>query len=156
VTPPTLDAEVVGRRLRLISATLADLELLRGVDSRRLEAEPLTRAAAERLLQVLVDLAVDVNAHVAVAVSGSAPSTGHESFLAMARVGALDADLANQLAPAAGLRNVLVHRYAEIRTELVSAAIDEVLDHFPEYVRQMARFVMKVDRGDSPEAGHRA
>jgi uncharacterized protein YutE (UPF0331/DUF86 family) len=64
MTPPTLDAEVIAARLRLLADTLADLSALRGVDAERLRAEPLTRAAAERLLQVAVDLAVDVNAHI--------------------------------------------------------------------------------------------
>jgi len=124
---------------------LDELEALRGATTQRLEDEPLTRAAAERLLQVIVDLAVDVNAHIAVATAKSAPETGRASFLAMGHVGAIDSELAERLAPAAGLRNILVHRYTDIRTEIVAASIPTVLDGFAEYVRQIAAFVATGD-----------
>jgi uncharacterized protein YutE (UPF0331/DUF86 family) len=76
VTPAGPDREVVGRRLRALDDALADLEILRDVSVDRLRAEPLTRAAAERLLQVVVDLAIDVNAHLVVTALGRAPATG--------------------------------------------------------------------------------
>ncbi len=141
MTPPSLDREQAGARLRTMRETLDELASLRGVDAARLEAEPLTRAAAERLIQVVVDLAVDINAHVAVVATGAAPQTGRDSFFAAATSGAMTEDLAAALAPAAGLRNVLVLRYTDIRTDLVAAAIDTVLDGFAEYVRQVATYL---------------
>lgn len=138
MTPAGPDAEIVGRRLRALADALADLEPLRGIAPQRLRDEPLTRAAAERLVQVVVDLAIDVNAHLAVSLLGRAPATGRDSFALAAELGAVDAALAERLAPAAGLRNVLVHRYADIRVELVAAAIDTVLDDFAAYVRAVA------------------
>ncbi|MCU0267422.1 MAG: DUF86 domain-containing protein [Acidimicrobiales bacterium] len=141
MTPRRLDADVVGARLRLLAETLASMEELRGVEPARLVAEPLTRAAAERLVQVVADLALDVNAHVAAAIEGAAPTSGRDSFVAVARIGALDPDLAERLAPLTGLRNVLVHRYTGIRVDLVATAIDEILVLLPAYVRQMSAFV---------------
>ena len=120
---------------------LDELETLRGVSAARLGDEPLTRAAAERLIQVVVDLAVDVNAHIAVVATGTAPQTGRESFFAAATSGAITEELAAQLAPAAGLRNVLIHRDTDIRTDLVASAVDTVLDGFAEYVRQVAAYL---------------
>jgi uncharacterized protein YutE (UPF0331/DUF86 family) len=141
VTPAGPDREVVGRRLRALDDALADLEILRDVSVDRLRAEPLTRAAAERLLQVVVDLAIDVNAHLVVTALGRAPATGRESFTLLVDVGAIDQELADRLAPSAGLRNVLVHRYTDIRVELVAAAIGPVLDDFAAYVRAVATHI---------------
>ncbi len=53
-------------------------------------------------------------------------------------IGVLEAELAERLAPSAGLRNVLVHRYADIRVDLVAGAIGLVLDDFAAYVRSIA------------------
>lgn len=142
MTPPSLDRDQAGARLRTMRETLDELESLRGVGAARLEAEPLTRAAAERLIQVVVDLAVDVNAHIAVVASGAAPQTGRDSFLAAATAGAITEDLAAELAPAAGLRNVLVHRYTDIRTDLVASAVNSTLDGFAAYVRQVAAYLV--------------
>jgi uncharacterized protein YutE (UPF0331/DUF86 family) len=141
VNVPRLDVDVVGRRLRLLRDTLDQLASLGEITPARLEAAPIERAAVERLLQVAVDLAVDVNAHVAVAELGRAPATGRESFLAMAEAGVLDAGLAERLAPAAGLRNVLVHRYVEISVEPVARAVAELLDGLRAYVAQVAGFL---------------
>jgi uncharacterized protein YutE (UPF0331/DUF86 family) len=151
VTPRALDSDIVGRRLRLLRDALDDLAELRGVTAERLTTEPLTRAAAERLIQVAVDLAIDINGHVAVATAGRAPTTGRESFELAAQAGALDASLADRLAPSAGLRNLLVHRYVDIRVDLVAAAVDEVLDGFDDYVADIARFVSRA--ADAEAAG---
>ena len=138
MTPPALDRGTVGARLRAMRETLTELEALRTIGEETLRSEPLTRAAAERLIQVVVDLAVDINGHVVTSVTAAAPHTGHDSFLAMSGVGAISEDLAERLAPSAGLRNVLVHRYADIRIDLVADAIPTVLDGFGQYVGQVA------------------
>lgn len=143
MTPSTLDHEAVGRRLRLIEETLSSLEALRDVTAEQLGNEALTRAAAERLLQVVVDLAFDINAHLVVVALGRAPETGRQSFLDLAECGALSTEAAEQLAPAAGLRNVLVHHYVGVRLDLVADAVGEVLERFPAYVSAVARFVVE-------------
>jgi uncharacterized protein YutE (UPF0331/DUF86 family) len=153
MTPRRLDRDVVGRRLRLLRDALDDLEALRGVTPQRLTAEPLVRAAAERLIQVAVDLAVDINGHIAVTSSGRAPATGRESFEAAAAAGALDEALALGLAPSAGLRNLLVHRYADIEVDLVAAAVGEVLDGFGRYVREVAAYVQAQSGPDGGGGG---
>lgn len=121
--------------------TLDQLAELSGATADQLDAQPLNRAAAERLLQVVVDLAVDINGHVSVAIDHVAPATGRDSFMTAAHAGAIEDSLAERLAPAAGLRNILVHRYTDIRTDLVAGAIPEVLDGFAEYIRQVAAFL---------------
>ncbi len=150
MTPRRLDPDVVGRRLRLLRDTLGDLEPLRGVPPERFAREPLTRAAAERLMQVAVDLAVDINGHIAVAESAHAPMTGRASFEMAAAAGAIDRAVADRLAPTAGLRNLLIHRYADLDVDLVATAVDEVLDGFAEYVTQVAAFLQSRVTGARP------
>lgn len=147
MTPARPDIDVVERRLRSLQGTLTDLGRLEGTGADELRADPITRAAAERLLQVAVDLAVDINAHLATSLLGQAPTTGRASFDAAASAGALSAPLAAELAPAAGLRNVLVHRYVDIDVELVARAVDELLELLPRYVREVATFLASL--GDS-------
>ncbi|MGI8939845.1 MAG: type VII toxin-antitoxin system HepT family RNase toxin [Iamia sp.] len=149
MTPNKIDADTVLRRLRLIEEALSSLEGLRNVDAARLEAEPLTRAAAERLLQVIVDLAFDVNGHLVVALLGRAPETGRQSFLDLAEAGVLEEEQAARLAPAAGLRNVLVHHYVDVRVDLVADAVSEVLDAFPGYLTAVSRAV-RIDADERP------
>lgn len=147
MTPRRFEPDVVAERLRLLRVTLDELESQRSVTVEDLMTDPLRRAGVERLLQVAVDLAVDVNAHVVAAGTGLAPSTGRESFVAAAGLGALDADLGAELAPSASLRNILVHRYTDIRVDLVAKAIGEILDGYARYLEQMAAYVLR--QGDA-------
>lgn len=132
---------MVERRLRALSDALDDLQRLRDIDVGGFRGDPIARAAGERLIQVSVDLAVDINAHLATAALGRAPATGRESFVAIAEAGILSRELADLLAPAAGLRNVLVHRYVDIDVELVTRAIRDILELMPRYVDEVARFL---------------
>lgn len=141
MNPRRPDFDVVERRLRALADALADLSRLRGVDATALGSDPITRAAAERLLQVTVDLAVDVNSHLAAALLRRAPATGRESFRAAADAGVLSRTLADRLAPAAGLRNVLVHRYVDIDLHLVASAVANVLELMPRYVQEVGTFL---------------
>lgn len=55
-----------------------------------------------------------MHAHLAAASLGCGAATYRESFLLAARGGALPDELAERLAPSAGLRNVLVHAYVAV------------------------------------------
>ena len=145
MTPPRIDRDTIQRRLRLMRDSLDRLETLRAITATRLDAEPLTRAAAERLLQVIVDLAVDVNGHLVTAIRGSAPETGHASFIDLAACGVITPEFSARLAPSAGLRNVLVHQYVDIRTDLVASSIDTTLEAFPAYIEAIAGYL--IDHG---------
>jgi uncharacterized protein YutE (UPF0331/DUF86 family) len=146
LSPAELDREVLGRRLRLIGQTLADLRPLGKLEVTVLEADPIRRAAIERFIQVLVDLAADVNAHIVVARLGAAPTTTAQSFWLAAEVGAFPVELAERLVPAAGLRNLLVHRYGDIDITLLAGSVSEVLEGFDDYVGHVARWIS----GDRP------
>lgn len=134
MTPPGFDADVVGARLRLLADTLDDLEPLRGASASDLASDPIVRAATERFIQVIVDLAVDINSHILVSVAGRTPPTARGTFLELGSAAVLDPELAARLAPSAGMRNLLVHRYADIDVGIVADAIDEILDGYARYV----------------------
>jgi uncharacterized protein YutE (UPF0331/DUF86 family) len=147
MTPRRVESDVVRRRLRLMEESLRDLRLLADRTADDLAAAPLDRAAAERLIQVVVDLAVDVNSHFAVAAGAPAPETGRDSFRAVAEVGVLGTDLAERLGPSAGMRNLLVHRYGDIRLDLLAAGIASTLGSYPQYIQQVSGYLLSL--GDS-------
>ena len=146
MTPRRAEPDIVSRRLALMEESLRDLGLLADRTAADLAAAPLERAAAERLVQVVVDLAVDINSHLVVAAGAPAPQTGRESFPAAAEAGALTTDLAQRLAPSAGLRNLLVHRYGDIRLDLLASGVAATLSAYPDYIRQISAYLLSLDR----------
>ena len=92
------------------------------------------RKAAEKILQEMIEAAIDINAHVLVALAAAAPRDYHHSFMEMGGRGYLPIPLAERLAPAAGLRNRLVHQYATIDDRKVFDALTMAAELFPVYV----------------------
>jgi uncharacterized protein YutE (UPF0331/DUF86 family) len=136
-----LNAESVQRRLVAIRERLDELGQLGDVTAHRLGEDWLIRAAVERVLTQLVELASQINTHV-VAVSGKIPPAEYrESFAAAAKVGALSADLAAKIAPSAGLRNILVHQYLDADLEIVAISVGQAIADYSVYVHEVATWL---------------
>ena len=139
MTPPAVDAALVHAKLRSMRELLDDLDAAGPVDAARLTDDRMLRHAVERILTQLVELAAAVNGHLAVGRLGRAASTYRESFALAAEAGAVPTDLAERLAPSAGLRNVLVHEYALVDLALVARGIELARTDYRTYVREVAR-----------------
>ena len=139
MTPPALDAALVHAKLRAMRELLDDLDEAGAVDAARLETDRMLRHAVERILTQLVELAAAVNGHLAVARLGRGTTTYRESFALAAEARGLPDDLAERLAPSAGLRNVLVHEYARVDLALVARGVELARADYREYVREVAR-----------------
>ncbi len=144
MTPRRLDVDVARNKLAAIEDTCDVLASLGGIDADRLRFDPVVAAAVERLIGRLVDLAVDVNSHLAVALLGRAPSEYRESFDLMAQAGVIELAMAVRLKPSVGMRNVIVHEYVRLDLARVAAVVPEAIDAYRAYVTAVARFL--VDR----------
>lgn len=139
MNPPPLRPEVVQRRLREIRRLLG---LLTDVTADDLRSDLRTRLWVERALTQVVELAVNINTHVVTALGAALPpDTYQRSFTAAGEAGLIDPDLARRLAPAAGLRNILVHGYLEVDVDEVARAARDARADFDAYVRQVARWL---------------
>jgi uncharacterized protein YutE (UPF0331/DUF86 family) len=93
------------------------LALLEGIREQGEEAflgDVHVQLEAERALQVAIQICIDVGAHLISALGLTPPDDFRGVFTSLRQAGVLDADLAERLGDAAGLRNLLVHGYADI------------------------------------------
>lgn len=142
MTPRRLDVDVVRNKLAAIEHTCDVLAALNDIDADRLRDDPVVAAAVERLIGRLVDLAVDVNSHLAAALLGRAPSEYRESFDLMAQAGVIETAMAVRLKPSVGMRNVIVHEYVRLDLARVAAVVPEAIDAYRSYVTAVARFLI--------------
>jgi uncharacterized protein YutE (UPF0331/DUF86 family) len=138
----TLFAEVLARKLERLRSYLSDLAPHRGKTAAEVRDDPYE---IERLLELLVQVAVDILAHE-LAERGETVSSYRESFERAGQVGLVPEELAARLMDAAGLRYVLVHLYEEIDYEIVAASIGQALDDFEELFREFERRLRGADR----------
>ena len=149
MTPRRLDWQIVRPKLREIERLLTVLESLEPIDVALLEQDVRTELAVERVLTLLVELAFSVNGHVGAAHLGRSPDSYADSFALAAEAGAIGADLAARLRPAAATRTVLVHAYLETDRTTVAAAVPRAVEDFTDYRRQVASWFTS-----TPGAGH--
>jgi uncharacterized protein YutE (UPF0331/DUF86 family) len=140
VSPPKLDSSIVFARLESIRELLDDLE---SIDSTVLREDRLTRHAVERILTQLVELAASINSYVVGAKFGRGPRSYKESFELAAECGLIPAELATELVPSVGMRNLLVHEYLEIDLGKVAAAVPLAQAGYRRYVAVVAAFVTR-------------
>lgn len=128
------DPAVLRRKLAVIIGNLQALTPVAALSLARYQDDLFTRKATERLLQELIEAAIDVNTHILVQDGLPAPDDYYQGYLKLADHGVLPRDLAEALAPSAGLRNRLVHEYEQIVDALVLDAVQKDQDLYPKYV----------------------
>jgi uncharacterized protein YutE (UPF0331/DUF86 family) len=136
-----VDAALLRRKLGHIAECLQALRPLAGLSLAEYRARLYERKAAERLLQEAIEAALDVNAHLAAELAAQVPDDYYRGFVTLGELGVLPRDLAERLAPSAGLRNRLVHEYDILDDGRVLASIGRVLDEYPRYVQAIEAYL---------------
>ena len=73
-----------------------------------------TRLRAERALQLALQITIDVGAHIVSELGLPPPRDYRGVFASLRDGGVIEGELGGRLGDAAGLRNLLVHGYAEL------------------------------------------
>lgn len=136
-----VDPESVRRRLRKLDELLQRLRRLGDRPRSEFLEDEVARAAAERLLQVTIQVVLDVGAHV-LSDRGVVDWEEYRDIPArLADEDVISTDLASRLERAAGQRNVLVHLYLDVDAELVYETIAGELDAFAEFAARIDALV---------------
>lgn len=136
-----LDVDLVRRKLATISRNLGALAVVESMPLESYRGDLYRKKGTERLLQEVIEAAVDANLHLLRAMGAATPSDYYDSFIAIGKAGVVSSDLARRLAPAAGLRNRLVHEYDDIDDQIVLKAVAEARSMLADFVAGVERFL---------------
>ncbi|MCI0433395.1 MAG: DUF86 domain-containing protein [Gemmatimonadetes bacterium] len=140
-----VDVAVVRRKLAVITRNLADLRAVAGLSLEDYRGDRMRLKATERLLQELIEAAIDTNVHVLRGLDRDVPAEYFRTFIAVGEAGVIPNPLARSLAPSSGLRNRLVHEYDTIDDAIVLEAVRSALTHYTDYVMAVEAFVSSID-----------
>ena len=140
-----IDPAVIRRELTVITANLHALEPVATMELSRYRGDIFTRKGTERLLQELIEAALDLNMHLLAQGGRKLPDDYYQSFLLMGEQGILSKELTAALAPSDGLRNRLVHEYEVIDDAVVIKAVRLAQDLYPQYVTAIERHLKEKD-----------
>ena len=132
-----LDAEVVQRKLEHLRELLQMLEAEAGATAAEFLADRRQQLVVERLLHLQVETACDLLQHLLVQEHGQRPQSFADCFLQAGQQGLISSELAIALAPAAGLRNRLVHDYERLDPQRIHAAMGTALTQMAQLLDQL-------------------
>ena len=132
-----IEVEIVRRKLAVIIENLKTLEPIKGMNTDEYRQDLYKRKATERLLQELIEAAIDINIHMIVETGHTVPDDYYESFIRTGELKIIPLDLAQKLAPSAGLRNRLVHEYDRFEHSMVLKAVDMAEALYSKYVKEI-------------------
>ena len=138
-----LDRLVVERKAQQLAQYLGELRAFEGVSFKQFLADMTTRYAVERLMQLIVDEAIDINGRLILASRQAPPKDYYTSFVQLASLGVYGRSAAQALAPTTALRNALVHEYEEINAQEVHRHIRRFLMLYPRYLRDVLKFIKR-------------
>jgi uncharacterized protein YutE (UPF0331/DUF86 family) len=129
-----VDQDLLQKKISLILENLKELEAIHQKGWRHYESTKHTRKLAERFVQETIEAAIDMNNHILTELGHGPPHDYFSSFKKMGENNILAVDLANHLAPAASLRNRIVHQYDELDHKIIFDSLKKLLELFPKYL----------------------
>jgi uncharacterized protein YutE (UPF0331/DUF86 family) len=131
------DADLLLKKLAFIETRVRELREL--ADLERIAADVREERFVEHTLQLAIQAALDVAAHIVSDSRLGEPETNRALFGLLAANGWLDRRLAEPLAAMAGFRNVLVHGYQEVDLALVRQVVEGHLGDLLDFVAAIRR-----------------
>ena len=104
----------------------------------------ITKYAVERLIQLIVDLALDINNIILSYLKRPPAADYYNSFIDLAENGVLDETFAVKIAPSTGLRNRLIHEYETVNDRIVFESIKETIHQYTVYMREIHNFLKRL------------
>lgn len=138
-----LEKEIIRKKLTVIVENLKALEPIENMTKEEYIKDLYKRKATERLLQELIEAAIDINTYIIVHTGDTVPDDYYESFIKVRELKIISKELAEKLAPSAGLRNRLVHEYDLLEHSLVLGAVGMAQKLYPEYIKQIEDYISK-------------
>lgn len=129
-----LDKSLVRQKLAFLLEHLDELEPLAAITLDEYRADVIKRHATEKLIELVVGYATDVNQLVIEGAGRAAPQSYYHSFILVAELNVLPRDLATRLASTTGLRNRLVHLYEKLEHESVYYSLAPLVKNYRQYL----------------------
>lgn len=141
MSPRDFQSDTIRKRLVSLRRILGELEKYRDSDAKELRSDLSQMYAVFFMLQQVIDLATDINQHIAATTLNVADSSSRRGFEDLIRAGVLPADLEQDFYKSAALRNVITHQYVEVDLGIVTNSIPRVLDVYTQYVKSISRWL---------------
>jgi len=127
--------EIIINKLIKMEKYISELEKFKPETFNEYKKDQLKRYAIERLIQLIIDLALDVN-NILIKKSDRYPAQDYySSFLELIDLEILSEEFAKDIAPSTGIRNRLVLEYEEVDNKVVYQNLDKLIKYYLSYIK---------------------
>ena len=141
-----IDKDFIKRKISFIQDDLIGLSSMAGLSLDQVLADFIKQAALERLLERIINRAIDVNRHIINEMKNEkilSPKDYRDTFLILPELGVFSTDFAKEISKSIGTRNVLTHEYDKTDQTLIYNSIGDCLKDYNNYCRFILDFIEK-------------
>lgn len=138
-----IEWEVLQEKLAALLRYYKELKALEGISWEEYSQNNLYKRTVERLIQLIVEVATDINSMLLKSLDRGPTADYFSSFIELAEAGVIPMEFALEIAPSTGLRNVIVHEYQKIDDRLVYRSIKETLKYYFKYLQLITDYISK-------------
>ncbi|MHA1239033.1 MAG: type VII toxin-antitoxin system HepT family RNase toxin [Candidatus Odinarchaeia archaeon] len=117
------------------------LKKYKDISREKLEEDYVLRSAIERNFHLALECMLDIGELIISAEGFRKPESYREVIEILGEEGVISREFAEKLAPAAGFRNILVHKYSEVDLDLLHEYLSEKLGDFDVFTEFIVKYV---------------
>ena len=135
-------ADIIKRKLKELEQNLIYLKQISyDINKDNLKSDMIRYWGIERGIQISIECIIDI-ANVIISVSGQEkPDTYRETMLKLADLNVVSAKSSKKLANMAGFRNILVHDYTKINSEIILNILRHDINDFIKYTTEVTTWM---------------
>ncbi|MBI5842815.1 MAG: DUF86 domain-containing protein [Chloroflexi bacterium] len=138
--PPLLKTLIL-KRMKDLDQYLTELEPYVSIGIETYLKDREKRYIVERLIQLIVEVASDINRGILETRDVSPSETYYSSFEQLGKLKIIPRELSIRLASTTGLRNRLVHRYEDVEHMVVYHSAVRLLTAYRRYIKLLHKYL---------------
>ena len=128
-----VDKTLILRKLAELEEYLGQVKEYASITVGRYSKDWKAQRVVERTLQMMIETCADVAGHIISDKGYRVPATYADTFRVLYENGILNKDLFETMETMAKFRNIIVHRYDKVGTEIVVGILKKDLNDFSAY-----------------------
>ena len=135
------DKNLILRKMKDLKKYLGEMEPYLSIGVEKYLHDREKRYIIERLIQLIVEVASDVNRSIVEAEDEAPVETYYDTFAKLGELKVVSKELSIRLASTTGLRNRLVHRYEDIDHKIVYHSAVRLLKDYRRYFQLVEKYL---------------
>jgi uncharacterized protein YutE (UPF0331/DUF86 family) len=128
-----VDKTLILRKLAELEEYLGQIKEYAGITVNRYSKDWKAQRVVERTLQMMIEICADIAGHIISDKGYRVPATYADTFRVLYENGILNKDLFETMEKMAKFRNIIVHHYDKVDTEIVIGILKKDLKDFSAY-----------------------